>query len=64
MEFLTQECGGKKLQKIIYMSDGCAAQHKNCNNFVTTLRTLVSKQSGSFLPHLIASLQEMALEEH
>ena len=33
MEFLTQECGGKKPQKIMYMSDGCAAQYKNCKNF-------------------------------
>ena len=33
MEFLTQECGGKKPQKMVYMSDGCAAQYKNCKNF-------------------------------
>ena len=33
VEFLTQECGGKKPQKMVYMSDGCAAQYKNCKNF-------------------------------
>ena len=33
VEFLTQQCGGKKPQKIMYMSDGCAAKYKNCKNF-------------------------------
>ena len=33
VEFLSQKCGGKKLQKIYYFSDGCAAQYKNCKNF-------------------------------
>lgn len=67
VEFLTQECRGKKPQKIMYMSDGCAAHYKNCKNFSNLcyhFEDFVSKQSGIFLPHCIASLQEMVLEKH
>ena len=32
MDFLTQHFGGNKPCKIYYMSDGCAAQYKNCKN--------------------------------
>ncbi|KAL5477704.1 hypothetical protein EMCRGX_G024538 [Ephydatia muelleri] len=35
VNFLTQEsCGGQLSKKIWYMSDGCAAQYKNCKNFL------------------------------
>eukprot|EP00731_Ephydatia_muelleri_P026535 Em0018g635a len=35
VNFLTQEsCGGQLPKKIWYMSDGCAAQYKNCKNFL------------------------------
>lgn len=33
LDFLTEHCGGKKPDKVYYMSDGCAAQYKNCKNF-------------------------------
>ena len=33
LDFITRECGGKRPQKVYYMSDGCAAQYKNCKNF-------------------------------
>ena len=33
VDFLTQHFGGNKPRKIYYMSDGCAAQYKNCKNF-------------------------------
>ena len=35
INFLTQVCcGGQLPKKIWYMSDGCAAQYKNCKNFL------------------------------
>lgn len=33
LEFLTEHCGGKKPDTVYYMSDGCAAQYKNCKHF-------------------------------
>ena len=68
VEFLTQECGGKKSQKMVYLSDGCAAQYKNCKNFSNLCHHLedfgVTAEWHFFLPHHMASLQEMVLEEH
>ena len=34
VEFLTEKIEGKTPKKIIYFSDGCAAQYKNCKNFL------------------------------
>ena len=39
IEFLKGE--GKRLQKMIYFSDGCAAQYKNCKNFLNLCLHLV-----------------------
>ena len=33
VDFPTQHFGGNKPRNIYYMSDGCAAQYKNCKNF-------------------------------
>lgn len=33
LEFLTEHCGGQKPDRVYYMSDGCAAQYKNCKHF-------------------------------
>ena len=30
ISFLTEQCNGKKPEKIFYVSDGCGAQYKNC----------------------------------
>eukprot|EP00731_Ephydatia_muelleri_P003574 Em0001g3574a len=41
LDFVTRECGGKRPQKVYYMSDGCAAQYKNCKNFTNLCYHLV-----------------------
>ena len=41
IEYLTENSGGKRPQKIIYVSDGCAAQYKNCKHFLNLCWHLV-----------------------
>ena len=64
LDFLTRVCGGKIPRKIYYMSDGCAAQYKNCKNFTNLCHHLEDfgvSAEWHFLPPPTESLQEMGL---